>query len=233
MLFLRFKESLLQILSTKTQERRTSKAQPGKLQTITSVGRDVMECSKIRPNNASTLKLTENASLRIGQVEGNNYSWDNGFYTNASIGNINVQFLIDSGATSTLISKETFDRCGGGVAIFPLKQYDNYIRGVDGKTIQVYGTTTAKLDFGSFSSDIPIIVRDISLEGILGQDFIMSHVKTCNLERYELTTKCDRIIEFHNRNGHTMDQGICRLTTKEAQLVRREVRTWVEGFSDE
>ena len=66
-----------------------------------------------RPSHSNTVRQSEEVMPRVGQVGMKMNQWDNGLYTRARIGNADIHLLLDSGATSTLLSKETYERCGG------------------------------------------------------------------------------------------------------------------------
>ena len=88
--------------------------------------------------------------------------WDNGLYTNGHICGENIEFLVDSGSTTTLISKDTFDRMGGENKI-TLYNRSCQIQGVDGKDIKVYGYVNASISFDNDTTlEHPIMVCEIS-----------------------------------------------------------------------
>lgn len=73
-----------------------------------------------------------------GQIGRATSSSDNGLYIIGKIDSLDVHFLVDSGATATLISKETYEKCGYG-SDSQLYSKDEIIKGVDGNNINVYG----------------------------------------------------------------------------------------------
>ena len=69
---------------------------------------------------------------RIGNIGNAKSVWDNGLYATGVIEGVSVEFLVDSGSTATLLSKESFDKMGGGHPI-DLHQRNIVMQGVDGK----------------------------------------------------------------------------------------------------
>ncbi|XP_053383689.1 uncharacterized protein LOC128549929 [Mercenaria mercenaria] len=121
---------------------------------------------------------------------------------------VDIHFLLDSGSTATLISRETFETCGGE-EIYPLHMTDINVNSVDGTNITMHGLIEADIDSGSFKARTTIIVCDISLPGLLGQDFIMKNIVQWNLERMELNTKDGYAIQCQTMES--IDR-VCRVT---------------------
>jgi len=181
--------------------------EPGKRPTITPIGRDVMDPKCNRPSN---FKFSDDDGPKVRQLEREIGTSENGFYTIGRIENQEVNFLVDSGSTVTLLSGETFERCGGKDNI-PLYQRDVCIQGVDNTKIKVHGYADIILQLGEFQTEITIVVCDISLEGILGQDFITKHIRYWDLESLQLWTKNGSSISCSTgANG-----GVCRVLAKE------------------
>lgn len=148
---------------------------------------------------------------RIGQLGNAKSIWDNGLYATGVIQGEAVDFLVDSGSTATLISKRAFDKIDGEHTIRLIKG-TIHMQGVDGKNIEVYGRAELNICFESSQINQPVIVCDITPEGILGQDFLMKHIKTWDLETLSLKTKHNAIIKLEV-GGET--QIVCRVLVKE------------------
>ena len=52
-------------------------------------------------------------SSRIGRIGSAKSVWDNGLYTTGVVEGVAVEFLVDSGSTTTFLSKDIFDKMGG------------------------------------------------------------------------------------------------------------------------
>lgn len=120
------------------------------------------------------------SSNRVGQIGDAKSVWDNGLYAKGVIERVAVDFLVDSGSTATLLSKQAFDKIGGGT--IDLHQKSIVMQGVDGKNINVYGCAEINLSFDDSQMCQMVIVCDITPEGILGQDFLLKHIKTWDMD---------------------------------------------------
>ena len=165
--------------------------------------------SSNRPSNIDSSDRQKGDMPRIGQVE--NGTWDNGIYAKGCIETEEINFLVDTGSTVTLVSKDTFERFRGKCDI-PLYQKEVCIKGVDETKIKVHGYADLTLTLGEFETKMTFVVCDMSLDGILGQDFIRKHIRYWDLESLELCTK-----DGYTINCYTEDrsEGICRVVAKE------------------
>ena len=83
---------------------------------------------------------------------------------------------------------------------------------MDGSSINVYGSILTDIIFGKYKAEVNIIVCDISLPGILGQDFITKHIKQWDLETLELCTK----------DGYIMQCGTWEETKRVCRIIVEE-----------
>ena len=112
-------------------------------------------------NQATNNKIVD----RVGQIGINLGKWDNGLYVTGLIQEVPVQFLVDSGSTTTLISYNVFVRfCGKPT----LKISNSVIKDVNGENLKVYGTVQIKINFEKETFEHSVIICDILPEGILG-----------------------------------------------------------------
>ena len=148
---------------------------------------------------------------RIGQIGNAKSVWDNGLYATGVIEGVAVEFLVDSGLTATLLSKESSDKMGGEHTI-GLHQRSIVKQGVDGKNINVYGYANINISFDGNNVLHTAIVCDITPEGILGQDFLLKHVKMWDLDVPCLRTRQNTVIPLAT-GGKT--QAVCRVLVKD------------------
>ena len=118
---------------------------------------------------------------RIGQIGSAKSVWDNGLYAKGVVEGVSIKFLVDSGSTATVLSKYSFDRMGGE-SMVDLHKKSIVMQGVDGKNINVYGYANIGIFFDESHLLHTVIVCDITPEGILGQDFLLKHIKTWDLD---------------------------------------------------
>ena len=114
--------------------------------------------------------------------------WDNDLYAAGVIEGVTVDFPVDSCSTATLLSKQSFDKLGGE-GIIGLDQRGIIMQGIDGNNITVYGSAEISISFGGSQMRHTVIVCDIIPEGIPGQDFLMKHIKSWDLDVPNLTTR--------------------------------------------
>ncbi len=132
-------------------------------------------------------------------------------YVQVCIHNTEISFLLDSGATASLISKATYERCAVSFNL-ALKPHDVHIKGVDGTKINVHGYIFADIALGHFSTRVKLIVCDMSLPVILGQDFMMVNIKSWDLDALTLCTKDGKTIYC---NSGESTESICRVSVKQ------------------
>lgn len=151
---------------------------------------------------------------RIGQLGNAKSVWDNGLYAEGVIGGVTVDFLVDSGSTATLLSKQAFDKMAPGS--IDLQQKSIVMQSVDGKNIKVYGSAEVNISFDDSHMRHTVIVCDITPEGILGQDFLLKHIKTWDLETPCLRTRQNSEIRLET-GGET--QVVCRVLVKDRTQI--------------
>lgn len=146
--------------------------------------------------------------IRIGQVGNNGTMFDNGLYINGEINSKSVRFLVDSGSTATLLSKKAFDR----LDIKLLENMKLNIKSVNGSNIRVFGRIEFEIKFGKVNVKHPITVCDIDVDGIIGQDFILQHVRCWDMDTLKLKLRTGECIECFT-SGEA--ERICRVTVRE------------------
>lgn len=124
-------------------------------------------------------KVEEVHSARAGCNFNEN---DNGFYVTCNIGEMSVNFLIDCGATSSLISDNVISKLGSKGSS-RLQPTDSVLKTVNGDFMSVAGRVDLALEIGRSKFDIPFVVCGIEADGILGQDFLKQHVDSINYKR--------------------------------------------------
>ena len=82
----------------------------------------------------------------------------------------------------------------GGESMVDLHQKSTVMQGVDGKNINVYGYANIGISFDESHLLHTVIVCDITPEGILGQDFLLKHIKTWDLAVLCLRTRHNTVI---------------------------------------
>lgn len=85
-----------------------------------------------------------------------------------------------------------------------------------GKNINVYGCAEINLSFEDSQMCQMVIVCDITPEGILGQDFLLKHIKTWDMDAPCLRTRQNTEIRLET-GGET--QVVCRVLVKDKTQI--------------
>lgn len=158
----------------------------------------------------------------IGKIYEHSKSFDNGFYTNCRICGVNAHYLIDSGSTSTLLSYRIYQKIDP--CLRPqLRENKFKVKNVNGVEINVYGHTSITIKLGKNEYFHQVIVCDISPDGILGQDFMLEHVKKIDYEKYILHTESDQISCWLGGNSAMT----CRVIAEKKTCIPANSSAWV------
>ena len=117
--------------------------------------------------------------LRTGLCGLTTRKHDNGVYILGTIANLDVNFLIDSGSNSTLLSFDTYNSLGANKRP-DLEPTDIVLMGVNGDELKVHGAAILHIEFGQRNFTQPAIVCNIATDAILGQDILLRH--SCKLD---------------------------------------------------
>ena len=158
----------------------------------------------------------------IGKIYEHSKSFDNGFYTNCKICGVNAHYLIDSGSTSTLLSHRIYQKIDPSLRP-QLKANKFKVKNVNGIDINVYGHANISIKLGKNEYFHQVIVCDISPDGILGQDFMLEHVKKIDYEKYMLHTETGQISCWLGGNSSMT----CRVIAEETTYLPANSSTWI------
>lgn len=103
--------------------------------------------------------------------------WDNGFYISVFLNGLPIDFLIDSGSTSNIISSKTYELLPENSKL-ELARSDLVLKGVNGVQLQTLGMATFEITFKDQKEQQTAIICDIEQPAILGQDFLIRNVHT-------------------------------------------------------
>lgn len=108
--------------------------------------------------------------------------WDNGVYISGFLNGLSIDFLIDSGSTSNIISSKTYE-------LLPenskpeLARSDLVLQGVQ---LQTLGIAAFEITFKDQKEQQTAIICDIELPAILGQDFLIRNVDRIDYRKMEM-----------------------------------------------
>ncbi len=160
---------------------------------------------------------------RIGQIgEEFGSNWDNGFYTTCDILNVSAKCLIDSGSTLSLLSNRVFEKID--INVRPtLEQHNVAVHDVTGSDLRVYGQFDFNVKIGTSEYKHSMLVCEMSPEVILGQDFLLKHVKKIDYCRQQLHTETD-VIHCWTGGENCM---VCRVLVQQKITVPANHTAWV------
>ena len=111
------------------------------------------------------------------------------WYLRAQVGDLQVDFLIDSGSQPNLMDQKVYDALpveSRGL----LRVSNTRLYGASGSEIDVSGETTVKLQVGQEELELPVIVASLNgAQGILGMDFLSGNECSLNLYHGYLDSK--------------------------------------------
>ena len=132
--------------------------------------------------------------------------------------------LIDSGSTSSLIATHQFAKLSPNQRP-AIDILDQSVCNVNGSTMKVNGKAIVKLQIGNQTFNHPMIVCDMVPDGILGQDFLLSHVKMIDYENFVMKTGVE---EIQCWTGGTQNRSMtCRVTVRTNTQVPPQTSIWL------
>lgn len=110
-----------------------------------------------------------------------------GYKVEGLVGMIPISFLLDTGASVTLLRKDTWERVKAGNTLQLSQWAGQRLVGVDGSPLQVFGQAEVELTLvgKQFLSKV-LVVSPLTTEAILGLDFLQEHRATIDLGNRKL-----------------------------------------------
>ena len=182
--------------------------------TRSSIGRGRVEQN--RPSTSNNMNSRKgNEKIRSGSQSLGDEMYDNSFYVTGKVHGVVINFLVDTGATTTLMSEETFRKISENTPIM-LEPTDRTCLGVNGLVVEFKGKLSTSITLGNVGRQQEIMVADIATDAaILGADFIWRNKCEINLGRQ--TLKIDgEVIPLWTRDNREV---ICRVEVKETMKI--------------
>ena len=140
--------------------------------------------------------------------------WGTGIFTLGNIGGGPVHFLVDTGASVSIIYPETYQRIPARKRP-PLNPVDTSITGVSGASIEISGIADITVVFSGLPIPHPMLVADIPLDAILGQDILLNNQGRIDLANLTLKLRGTSIACWVAGE----EKLPCRVVVKEATTI--------------
>jgi hypothetical protein len=118
--------------------------------------------------------------------------WDNGFYVSGKLDVQEVEFLIDSGATCSILSSTVYQNMPK-LSKYLLTPFASPVFDAGSNQINCHGQTALEVTLNGCNFNIDVLVCDISQDGIIGQDFLLKYVEIIDYKSGKLVTHCNEI----------------------------------------
>lgn len=115
----------------------------------------------------NTSCASKNGKNMNGAVGVNRLAAESGMFVKAKVTGLEVNLLVDTGATVTLISRKLYERMKDPVKT----QMNRDIYSAGGEKLNIFGKTVVDVEIGKWLASSVAVIADISIDGILGLDF--------------------------------------------------------------
>ena len=141
-----------------------------------------------------------------------------------------TRFLVDTGATVSLLSRTAYDRMGK--ANETSTGVDGEVVSTNGTLVKVLGQTSVQLKIADETWTQDLIIADIHEDGILGMDFLLKHKCIINLQTRAISIPGMEPIKMEKTTGNHMLAMVRRVNM---QPVSEPPAHWTgdEGLSAE
>lgn len=148
-----------------------------------------------------------------------------GFFVDGSAQGVHVEWLLDSGCRSTLLSWNSFMKIPEPPL---LNSFMGSLVSADGKPIHVYGQVTLWISVRDLCVQHDVIVADISNEGLIGSEFMETHEMVIDFGRR--TVWCGSM-EDESRNAGRIK--VCRISARETVCIPAASRMIINSLASE
>ena len=147
-----------------------------------------------------------------------------GFYVPGLVETRNVDWLVDTGCTVTLISDRVFRQIpeDNRPELLPPTKL---LSSADGTRLKALGETVINITVGQKTVPHRSVIAEISNDGLLGMDFLKEHEFHIDFKRNQLSCG-DESIEAYCREGRCQ---ACRVAVAEHSVIPANSRTLITG----
>ncbi|CAG2252736.1 unnamed protein product [Mytilus edulis] len=151
-------------------------------------------------------------------------SADAGMFVELNIQDVPATFVVDTGATLTLVSSRVYDLMSD-LCRLHLSETSSQIKSVSDKYLSHRGKGSFKIDFGKEKFILEAVVTDLQVDGILGLDFMKKN--KCLIDGSSIRLHIDNVKVplcvqgTQNRNADVRRKS-CRLTSDRQSKTDRD-----------
>ena len=149
---------------------------------------------------------------------------DRGFFVKGKAENVHVDWLVDTGCTSTSLSARIFNRFRPDERP-DLERYTGNLRSADDSPIQVKGKAVINIQLGQTLVQHSVIVAEVMNNGLLGLDFLQKHRMVINFANQQITSDGEKVVAQCRAGTYRA----CRVIAAENTSLPSRSRTVVEA----
>jgi hypothetical protein len=111
---------------------------------------------------------------------------ESGAYVTAKIFGMDAYLLIDTGATVSLLSKVCYGNMFG-TKYRSVEKVESDVLSANGSPVDIYGKTSIDLVLNGTTMSHEMIIADLSVDGILGLDFLVKHKAVIDIGKQQIS----------------------------------------------
>lgn len=152
--------------------------------------------------------------------------YEGGFFVKGKAEGKTVDWLVDTGCTTTIISTRVFDHLDPEERP-DLTPYPGCLMSADESPIQVRGKTLLNIQLGQTLVQHSVIVAEVMNDGLLGLDFLQQHKMVINFATSQILCDGEKVVA-HCRAG---TDRVCRVVAAETASIPARTRTVMSAKS--
>ena len=105
-------------------------------------------------------------------------------------GSLSIKFLIDAGASLSIISKGIFNQLSGEHHLDPMTRP---VMTAHDEPLTVYGKTKVSICLGQNTYQVPVVIAEMNSDGIIGLEFMLSNDCILDIAKLKMRIQTDVI----------------------------------------
>ena len=133
-----------------------------------------------------------------------------------------IEFLIDNGSTSSIISNKVYQKIPDNIRP-ALKTVQTVVHDASGNKIKTFGTVDVKLVLAGHEFEQRVTVCEISQDGIIGQDFLLKYANTINYKQGIIQTIYNEIPCYVGNKS----ESTCSIVVRRTTIIPSNSAAWL------